>query len=131
MYVAEGTCQTSKWSHLRLSICLSMALRRLVRSIRNLCQMSTQEVTTCFTSASSANRLPPRSFLRVQRDGKPTTHTPHRLVNLPPCGLNVDHSQNPDLPTIAVHPSEPLRKHLCGKRFARDANVQLAIIAWL
>jgi len=61
----------------------------------------------------------------------PTTQTPHRLVNLAPYGLSVDHSQNHDPPAIAVHSFEALKKHLGGKRFARDANVQLAVIAWL
>lgn len=61
----------------------------------------------------------------------PSTHTPHRLVNLAPYGVNVDHSQHRDTPAIAVHPFEPLKKHLGGKRFAKDAIVQLAVIAWL
>jgi len=38
-----------------------------------------------------------------------TTHTPHRLVNLAPYGVNVYHSQNCDPPAIAVHPFQPLK----------------------
>lgn len=52
-----------------------------------------------------------------------TIHTPDRLVILAPYGVNVDHSDNRDPPAIAVHPFEPLKKHLGGKRFARDTNV--------
>jgi hypothetical protein len=61
----------------------------------------------------------------------PKTRTLQRLVILAPYGVNVDHSHNRDPPAIALQPFEPLKKQLGGKRFARDANVQLTIIAWL
>ena len=73
--------------------------------------------------------LTTQEFLERSKEMEnPTTHTPYRLVDPAPYGENVDHSQNRDPRAIAVHPFELLKKGLGIKRFARNANVQLAVI---
>jgi len=78
--------------------------------------------------------LTTQEFLERSKEMEnPTTHSPHRLVNLAPYGVNVDNSQNRDTPAIAVHLFEPLKirtpgwQAICKRRQCATSCHRLAI----
>jgi hypothetical protein len=57
----------SRTDPLHLSICRTVTPRLVSRRGRNWCSVRSQEMTACYMSASVANRLQTRCFLRGQK----------------------------------------------------------------
>lgn len=78
-------------------------------------------MTACFTSASSANRLPARLVLGSPKrwNWAPHSQTDWEVINSPP--------YSPDLVPSGVHPIAPPKMRMAGKRLIADADVKQTV----